>query len=57
MAWKEGGRAKSSGSVETAGKSLILRSPERRSSNPNDDRVELKYKCFQITVARKRMTC
>lgn len=57
MAWKEGGRAKSSGSVETAGKSLTLRSPERRSSNPNDDRVELKYECFQITVARKRMTC
>lgn len=46
-----------SGSVETAGKSLTLRSLERRSSNPHDDRVELQSKYFQISVARKQMTC
>lgn len=48
---------KRSFSVETAGKSLTLRSSERRRSSPDDDRVELKYKCFQISVARKQMTC
>lgn len=46
MVWKEGGRVKSSGFVEIVGKFLILRFFERRSFNFNDDRVELKYKCF-----------
>lgn len=54
---ERGGRTKRSGSVGTAGKSLTLRSLERRSSNPHDDRVELQYKCFHISVARKQMTC
>lgn len=54
---ERGERTPKSGSVETAGKSLTLRSLERRSSNPHDDRVELQYKCFQISVARKQMTC
>lgn len=48
---------KRSGSVETTGRSLTLRSSERRRSNPDDDRVEIKYKCFQISVARKQLTC
>lgn len=56
-AWRKGRGTKRSFSVETAGKSLTLRSSERRRASSDDDRVELKYKCFQISVARKQMTC
>ena len=56
-AWRKGRGTKRSFSVDTAGKSLTLRSSERRRASSDDDRVELKYKCFQISVARKQMTC
>ena len=56
-AWRKGRGTKRSFSVETAGKSLTLRSSERRRASSDGDRVELKYKCLQISVARKQMTC